>query len=222
MTYVTAGIYGDFDRYNRLLQAINLKDTDVLYVIGDVADHGEQGMEVLTDMSMRANIYPVAGEHDFLALRMLSGFDKMLKEGSSPTPEFAAEMMAWANDGGKPTLDGFRALDGDMREGVLDYLSEFALYEELEAKGKEYVLTYAGIADFDPNTALEDYQPEDFFVPAKAGERFFDDRVLIVGCTPTDSGKIEKEDGVIRLDCGALQGGALGCLCLESGEEFYV
>ena len=86
MTYVTAGIYGDWNRYNKLLQTINLKDTDILYVIGDVADHGEQGMEVLTDMSMRANIYPVAGEHDFLALRMLAGFDKMLKDGSSPPP----------------------------------------------------------------------------------------------------------------------------------------
>ena len=166
MTYVTAGIYGDWNKYNRLLQAINLKDTDILYVLGDVSDYGEQGMEVLTDMSMRANVYPVAGEHDFLALRMLAGFDKMLKEGASPTPEFAAEMMAWANDGGKPTLDGFRALDEEMREGVIDYLSEFALYEELEVKGKEYVLTYAGIADFAPDTALEDYQPEDLFVPA--------------------------------------------------------
>ena len=222
MTYVTAGIYGNWEKYNRLLQAIDLKDTDVLYVIGDVLDYGEQGMEVLTDMSMRANVYPVAGAHDFLALRMLAGFDKMLRDGASPTPEFAAEMMAWANDGGKPTLDGFRALDADMREGVLDYLSEFALYEELEVKGKDYVLTYAGIADFDPDTPLEDYQPEDFFSPAKKDERFFDDRVLIVGCQPTDGGRIEKEHGIWRLDCGLLQGGKLGCLCLESGEEFYV
>ena len=98
MTYVTAGIYGNWEKYNRLLQAIDLKDTDVLYVIGDVSDYGEQGMEVLTDMSMRANVYPVAGAHDFLALRMLAGFDKMLRDGASPTPEFAAEMMAWAND----------------------------------------------------------------------------------------------------------------------------
>ena len=73
MTYVTAGIYGDWNKYNKLLQTINLKDTDTLYVIGDVADYGEQGMEVLTDMSMRANIYPVAGEHDFF---YLLGFER--------------------------------------------------------------------------------------------------------------------------------------------------
>ena len=222
MTYITAGICGQWDRYQQLLQAIDLKETDVLYVIGDVADYGEQGMEVLTDMSMRANVYPIAGAHDFLALRMLNGFDKMLKEGASPTPEFASEMMAWAADGGKPTLDGFRALDDDMREGVLDYLAEFTLYEEIEVKGREYVLVYAGIANFDPDAQLDDYQPEDFFAPAAVGDRFFEDRTLIVGCTPTESGRIEREEGLIRLDCGAREGGKLACLCLESGEEFYV
>lgn len=222
MTYVTAGIYGQWDRYQRMLQAIDLKESDVLYVIGDVADYGEQGMEVLTDMSMRPNVYPVAGEHDFLALRMLNGFDKMLKEGSMPAPEFAAEMTAWAADGGKPTLDGFRALDADMREGVLDYLSEFMLFEEVEVKDKDYVLVYAGIADFDPDTELDDYQPEDFFVPAEAGERFFEDRTLIVGGAATESGRIEREEGIIRLNCGAKDGGKLACLCLETGEEFYV
>ena len=222
MTYVVANLHGALDKYQALLQKIRFSKNDILYVLGDTADYGEDAVALLTELSMCDNVYPVAGEHDFLALRMLAGFDKMLKEGASPTPEFAAEMMAWANEGGKPTLDGFRALDDEMREGVIDYLSEFALYEEVEAGGKEYVLTYAGIADFDPDTALEDYQPEDFFVPAKKGDRFFDDRVLIVGCTPTESGRIERDDGVIRLDCGALQGGSIACLCLESGEEFYV
>ncbi|MBQ8340919.1 MAG: metallophosphoesterase [Clostridia bacterium] len=222
MTYVTAGICGDWDRYQRLLQAINLKKEDILFVIGDMADYGEQGVEVLTDMSMRENVYPVAGEHDFLALRMLDGFDKMLKDGSMPDPEFAAEMTAWAADGGKPTLDGFRALDADMREGILEYLAELPLYEEIEAKGKDYVLVYAGIADFDPDTELDDYQPEDFFRPAVEGERFFEDRTLIVGGAATESGRIEREEGIIRLNCGAKDGGKLACLCLETGEEFYV
>ena len=222
MTYVTAGICGDFDRYQRLLQAIDLKKEDILFVIGDMADYGEQGAEVLTDMSMRENVYPVAGEHDFLALRMLDGFDKMLKSGSMPDPDFASEMTAWAADGGKPTLDGFRALDEDMREGILEYLAELPLYEEVDARGKSYVLVYAGIADFDPDAELDDYEPEDFFAPAEAGQSFFADRTLIVGGVATDSGKIEREDGVIRLGCGTKDGGKLACLCLESGEEFYV
>ena len=37
-----------------------------------------------------------------------------------------------------------------------------------------------------------------------------------------DSGRIERSDSVIALDCGAFFGGKLSCLCLETGEEFYV
>lgn len=222
MNYVTAGINGNWEKYDELLKKIKLKDADNLYVLGDVCDYGEQGVEVLTDMSMRQNVFPVAGAHELKALRMLAGFDKMLKEGSMPDPEFATEMTGWAADGGKPTLDGFRALDDDMREGILDYLSDFVLFEEVEVGGHSYVLVNAGIADFDPDAQLDDYEPEDFFVPAPTGAHFFDDRTLIVGHQPTDSGKIEREDGIIRLDCGLLQGGTLSCLCLETGEEYYV
>ena len=222
MNYVTAGINGNWEKYDALLKKLRLKDSDNLYVLGDVCDYGEQGMEVLTDMSMRQNVFPVAGAHELKALRMLSGFDKMLKDGSMPDAEFAAEMMAWAADGGKPTLDGFRALDEEMREGILDYLSDFVLFEEVETEGKAFVLVNAGIADFDPDTELDDYQPEDFFVPAPAGAAFFEDRTLVVGHLPTASGKIEREGGLVRLDCGLLQGGTLCALCLETGDEYYV
>ena len=222
MTYVVSDLHGNYDKFKELMDKIGLKETDILYVLGDIVDYGEQSMELIGDLSVRYNVYAIAGEHDYLAVRMLAGFEKMLSGEQTPDADFIADMQKWVANGGQATLDAFRELDSEMREGVIDYLSEFALYEEVEAGGKEYVLTYAGIADFDPDTALEDYQPEDFFVPAKKGERFFDDRVLIVGCTPTESGRIERDDGVIRLDCGALQGGSIACLCLESGEEFYV
>ncbi len=221
MTYVTANLSGDLEKFRALTEKLHLADSDVLYVLGDSADYGEQTVELLTDMSMRANVYPVAGDHDFLALRMLSGFEKMLKSGAAPDPEFAADMMAWAADGGKATLDGYRALDAEMREGILDYLSEFSLFEEVTVKGKSYVLVHAGIGGFDPALSLDEYEPEDFFVPAKPGERFFPDRTLIVGGNPT-GGKIEREEGVIRVNCGVRENGVLGCLCLETDEEFYV
>ena len=34
-------------------------------------------------------------------------------------------------------------------------------------------------------------------------------------------GRIERGEGSIFIDCGAGEGGTLGCLCLETGEEFY-
>ena len=47
-------------------------------------------------------------------------------------------------------------------------------------------------------------------------------KTLIVGHVRTKSGKIERGEGSIFLDCGVAEGGRLGCLCLETGKEFYV
>ena len=116
MTYVISDLNGNLAKFRALTEKLPLADDDVLYVLGDSADYGEQTVELLTDMSMRANVYPVAGDHDFTALKMLTGFEKMLKSGATPDPEFAADMMAWAADGGKVTLDGYRALDEEISE----------------------------------------------------------------------------------------------------------
>ena len=154
---------------------------------------------------------------------MLSGFDKMLKSGATPEAGYISEMTAWVQNGGQSTLDGFRALDEDAREGVLDYLSDMTLFEEVEVKGKEYLLVHAGIADYDPDTDLEDYQPEDFFASALDPSRaLVEGKTVVVGHVPTKSGKIERGEGCILIDCGVCEGGSLGCLCLETGEEFYV
>lgn len=221
MTYVVANLHGALDQYQAMLKKIGFSKEDILYVLGDTADYGADAVALLTELSMCENVYHVAGEHDFLALRMLSGFDKMLKNGDMPDPDFATQMTAWASDGGAVTLEGFRALDEDMREGLLDYLSECSLYEEVEAGGKDYVLVHAGIDGFDPEKPLEEYAPEHFFTVPK-NEVYYPDRVVIVGHVPTKSGRIEREGNLIRLDCGVKDGGKLGCLCLETGEEFYI
>ncbi len=216
-------MHGNYQKYQALLSEISFKDSDILYVLGDIVDYGDEPMELIADMSMRYNVYPIVGEHDFRAIRMLQGFDNMLKSGDTPDPEYIAEMTEWMAEGGKVTLDGFRALDEEMREGVLDYLSDLALYEEVTVKGKNYLLVHAGIADFDPDTDIDDYQPEDFITePANLGTVYYEDKTLIVGHVPTASGKIERSEGVIAIDGGVAEGGQLACLCLETGKEFYV
>ena len=153
---------------------------------------------------------------------MLKGFCAMLQCGAAPDPECITEMTAWVQDGGQATLDAFRELDQDQREGVLEYLEELALFEEVEIKGKTYLLVHAGVADYDDDTDLYDYQPEDFFSqPLDADYPLIEGTTVVVGHTPTKSGKIEYGEGSIFIDCGAGEGGSLGCLCLESGKEFY-
>ncbi len=222
MTYVISDIHGNYQKFRALLSEISFKDDDVLYLLGDLVDFGDEAMELIADISVRLNVYAIAGEHDYLAARMLHGFDKMLKSGATPDAAYISEMTEWVKNGGQSTLEGFRALDADEREGVLDYLSDLTLFEEVEAGGKEYLLVHSGIADFDPDADLEDYQPEDFFSEPLDGSReLYAGKTVVVGHVPTASGKIERGAGSIFMDCGACEGGKLACLCLETGEEFY-
>lgn len=217
MTYVISNINGNYQKFKDLMDNVLISDSDTLYVLGDTVDFGDEPMELIEDISMRANVYAVAGPRDYLATRMLYGFDKMLKGGTTPDADYIAEMTAWVAEGGQTTLDGFRALDADAREGVLDYLTEMTLYEEADVKGKTYILLSRGIANYDADIQLEDYEPEDFFSEdATAPE--IEDAIVVVGGEPTTSGKIERDGNVIRINCGE----KLACLCLENGKEFYV
>lgn len=223
MTYVVSNLHGCYQKYKELLEKINFSDSDILYVLGDIVDYGDEPMELIADMSVRYNVYPIVGEHDYTAVRMLQGFDRMLQSGSEPDPDYIAEMTQWTAHGGKVTLDTYRALDAEMREGVIDYLSDLALYEDITVNGKNYFLVHAGIADFDENTDPDDYQPEDLIhEAADLNGTYFSDKTMIVGHVATPDRRIAYGKNVIAIDCGAAFDGALGCLCLETGKEYYV
>ena len=229
MTYVVSDLHGQLEKFNTLLKEINFNDNDVMYVLGDTVDIGDSSMELLCDVSMRANVYAIVGDHDFEALKMLSGFSGMLETGATPDAEFAAAMKEWVNNGGAVTLEGFRKLDDDMKEGVIDYLSDMALFEEITVKDDNYVIVHAGIRNFDENTVLDDLSPEDFIYESLDPEReYYEDKTVIAGHIHTnelpdpDPNMIYYGNGTIFLDCGSDKNGTLGCLCLDNGKEFYV
>ena len=232
MTYVVSNLHGHLDEYKALLQTIRLNaDRDVLYVLGDIVDYGPDSMALIEDMSMRLNVYPIAGEHDYLAVRMLTGYERMqtaMAKGKAPDPAFVTELTAWIKDGGEPTLSGYRALDKDMQEGVIDYLSDMPLYEEVTVNGQDYLLLHQGIYDFTPDVELDLLEPSDFFSESlDPTATYYEDKTVIVGHTPTSEAnggadRIFYGNGSIFMDCGLGRGGRLACLRLEDGKEFYV
>lgn len=228
MTYVVANLHGNYAKFKQLLKTISFRDTDIMYILGDIVDYGEEGMELVGDLSIRYNVYPIVGEHDYTAAKMLSGFERMLKSGETPDKKFITKMTEWAADGGQVTLDSFRTLDAEMREGIIDYLSDMTLYEEVTVGGKDYLLVHAGIAGFKKGIDLESLKPEAFFGESlDLTKKYFDDKTIIVGHNPTTEenggdGKIFYGNGSIAIDCGEARGGTVGCLRLEDMKEFYV
>ncbi len=223
MTYAVSNIHGNYAKFRELLDKISFSDNDIMYVLGDIVDYGDESMEVVCDLSVRMNVYPVMGEHDAIAYKMLSGFDDMVKNGKTPDADFISEMQAWSADGGDKTLASFRALDADMKEGVLDYLADMMPYEIAEVGNEKYLLVHAGIANFEKGKDLDDYEPEDFYTESlDMDKQYFSRTNVVVGHTPTESGKIVRNGKNIAIDCGVANGGALACLCLDNGKEYYI
>ena len=230
MTFVVSNLYGRLDKFEKLINKIKLKDSDNLYILGNIVDFGEQSIELVNDLSTRYNVYSVLGEHDYKAYLLLSEFDRILREGGAPSVSFSKEMIAWAQNGGQATLEAFQKADVDSKEGFLDYLSDLPVFEEISLKnGKEFVLTCRGIDNFDKNTDLYDYELEDFMNGYLDIEKtYFSDKTMVVGYldyehTPAGrAGKINAKNNNIALACDMSENDDVVCVCLETNDEYYV
>lgn len=230
MTYVVSNLYGRLDKYEKLIKKINLKESDTLYILGNIVDHGEQSIELVNELSAQYNVYSVLGEHDYKAYLLLSEFDRILKEGGAPSASFSRKMIAWAQDGGQVTLEAFKGADEDSKEGFLDYLSDLPVFEEVKLKsGKEFVLICRGIDNFNKDTDLYDYELEDFmngFIDIE--ENYYGDKTLVVGYldyehTPAGrTGKVTAKNHNIALACDMSENDDVVCVCLETNDEYYV
>ena len=116
MTYVMSDIHGDYRRYMQMLEQIGFSDDDELYVLGDVIDRGEEPIRVLTDMSMRPNVWPILGNHELMAAWILRRLCVEVTDDNYAgqiDAKLLSALSLWRLDGGDTTLAGFEKLDAD-------------------------------------------------------------------------------------------------------------
>ncbi len=229
MIYVMAGIHGEFDAYEKMLKKIKFSEDDDLYVLGNCIDHGPEPIKVLQDMMMRPNVYPIIGEREYVAYRILSKLTKTLASGESTLDgEMMKKLRKWQEDGGETTLEKFQSLDKEERSYILEYLEEFEPYDIVTVNKKEYILVHAGLDNFAPERELDDYAIEELiFHSADYNKVYFKNKYLVTGHTPTilqqgNTGKIVVKNRHIAIDCGKVFGGKLACICLDTKKVYYV
>ncbi len=224
MTYVMSDLHGCEEKYFAMLEKIGLKESDTLYILGDVIDRGPGGIAILQDMRKRKNVIPFLGNHEDMALPVMR-----LVAGERPEREIGSAYRAmWRDNGGEPTHKAFLRLVPEKREEIVAYLKTFRLHEEITVAGRRFHLSHT-LPDREQWQTGE-RNKEDFIWGEPDYELCYDpDLTFITGHTPTAfidpafRGRIWQENGHIALDCGAVfDGGRLGCLCLNTMEEFYV
>ena len=230
-TYVISDVHGDYEGYRKILEMIHFSDEDVLYVNGDVIDRGKGGIKILQHMMMQPNIYPILGNHEYAAGTCLRFLMKEITEENIDgiSEETIHNLLEWQNIGGQQTMDEFHKLPREEKQDIVDYLDEFSLYEEIEVNENRFVIVHAGLANFSPDRSLDDYELHELVFQAPDYERiYFPDKYLITGHLPTKAiegnprpNKIFLQNNHIAIDCAAGYDGCVGCICLDTFEEFY-
>lgn len=230
--YVISDIHGQYDMFMELLGKIKLKETDTLYVLGDVLDRGPYPIKTLKKLMEMPNVICMAGNHELMALECL---EFLMKEITDMSIEELDEKMldnlvTWQYNGSKSTIDEFRELDAETKRDVIDFIKEFSVYEEVTAGNKDYILVHAGLGNYLPGKDIEDYSLYELtWMRADYDVKYFEDTFVITGHTPTQAikgnpnpGSVFKYNNHIAIDCGAyLTGGRLAAICMDTGEEFY-
>ena len=231
MIYVMSDLHGEYEKYIKMLELIKFSDEDELFILGDTVDRGERPIDILLDMMKRPNVYHLMGNHDLLAINILKVLATDISEDNLNTLDerLLEEISEWMLEGGEPTLKQFALLSKEQRADLIDFMSDFSLYEAIDVGDKTYILVHAGLGNFRKDKKLSEYTPDELlFSRSGSDSEYYDDKSIYIvsGHTPTiviaGTSKIVTIGNNIKIDCGAAFGGRLGCLCLDTMEEFYI
>lgn len=222
MIYAMSDLHGCYNKYIKMLDKINFSEKDTLYVLGDIVDRGNGGIDIIQDMIKRKNIIPIIGNHDSLAYRMLKYIHKKMDENNY------IKFFSWILDGGAATYDAFMRLDTERQNKILSYINSFLIYDEIKIKEKTFFMSHT-VPQKERMINFDKLLWQEFIVGEPDYEEcYFEDKYIVTGHTPTGfidpncKGKIYKKNNHIAIDCGAVFGNPLGCICLDTLEEFYV
>lgn len=70
-TYCISDIHGNARFFEALLSFLPLKDSDTLYILGDVIDRGPDGIKILKYIMNKSNIHLILGNHEVMMLEYL-------------------------------------------------------------------------------------------------------------------------------------------------------
>ena len=217
-TYVMSDIHGMAELFKRMLEQIRFSDEDTLYILGDMIDRGPDPAGILDFAMSHGNVIALKGNHE-------DGFVQWYESVGDKMRQ-----RYYYN-----TYDVLEDCD-ETREKIPEYvcfMKSLPLYRKVKAEGRCYLMAHASTEEIlriwkrkerllwdtsliDRQTGIPGYVSIVGHVPT----------FVIRGFPKTPAEIWHSPDGrLIDVDCGAAfpdLGGRLGCLCLETGEEFYV
>ncbi len=232
MIYVISDIHGyPFDKFSSLLDMAGFCEEDYLFILGDVIDRGKDGVKYLKWLLSQPNAQLILGNHEEMLLACEFAFAEVTEDNLDKlNMDKLTSFASWQLNGADPTLDGFRELmeyDKELVNDILEYLHECPLWEVVSVGENDYFLTHSGLANFDKNKKITEYDSHDFlWNRPELTDRYYDHITTIFGHTPTEyfgeehKGKILITDTWIDIDTGAAMGNCPTLLRLDDMKTF--
>ena len=224
MHYAVSDIHGCGDKYYKLLEKLNLQKDDMLFVLGDTLDRGKDGIEIIMDIQKRNNILHLCGNHEMTAYNILY----KMKSWRYWCPMPSESVKNWLKDGGHVTLGKFFELKEEEQWELLRYINLMPVARTIKIGEQDFLLAHT-VADKQKFTRRYQYAYLNYIYGEPEYEKVYDPtQIIVTGHTPTwlidenYRGRIWRGNNHIAIDCGAVFGNPLGCICLETMEEIYV
>ena len=218
--YVCSDLHGDYKSFLKMIETIELKETDELYILGDIFDRGESPIEILDYILSHKNIHLLKGNHEKM-------FEEYFESGDS---------SLWYYNGGDTTLAGIMRKGYDFEESLYKYIKNLPVIKVID----KFILVHAGLYLPQNYNELEleellELQEEDTNIWTREyinSDRQYKDYKIICGHSivqyidkESDEAKIIHRKGHIFIDCGCIfkeLKGRLAVLRLDDMKEFYI
>lgn len=209
MTYILSDIHNDAQRLRELLRTVAFSDADHLYILGDLFDRCDYAPDPVgvyfTILGLGDRCTVLRGNHDELLAQYILQY--------YATPERKRKCLA------PYPYNSFELLRERLVPVDLLALAEWLLDKPEILRVKVNNTFYLFVHQAEQIYKEFDIDKQIFL------EQGINDTVCLFGHEGTASHRIwkNKKGNVYNIDCGCgFKSGNLGCLCLESGEEFYV
>ncbi len=233
MIYVSSDWHGaEPKQIKALLEKIEFSDEDFLFVLGDIIDRGEHGVELIKMIMFEPNIKLIRGNHEQMLLSCSFLFDEITDETINDFNADKLRMLRnWQMNGGDATIKGLSKETPEMRKMILELIEETPYYDSVVVNGEDFLLVHAGLA-LDAcgkfRRLSESTKDDLLWIRPRINTEYSHDFMTVIGHTPTyfygeeHRGRILKTDTWIDIDVGSGHGCSPAILRLDDMREFYL
>ena len=225
MRYVVSDLHGEFELFVSMLDKIRFSKNDVLYVLGDVIDKGNESVRLLAYISECDNIKCIIGNHE---LAFLKQYHALLESSTGDDEKNLQKLKSYFQDGHLLSWE------------LVDFVDSLPSYIEED----DFICVHAGIpldsdkkliplADAEVEQLVHDRRfksPElvhlspkcVFFGHTQTDVIAGESKILGYPRDRTVPPKSIKDFYKIHMDTGTWSNGVLGCFCIDTLKAFYV